>query len=357
MIKRRILAALLIGLLVLAMMPGQIVRADEEIAEDLTELPMAENISGKKLVTDSTGFGSLDYLFDGATNQTGKTNADSASLTLEYAQGMGSLYFVFWRDYGAYTVTDNDTGASTTCGEKRYLHEFIDLVELFGHAPTSVTVRFENGKASICELSVYTEGQVPSSVQRWEEAPEGGVDLILFSTHGDDEQLFFAGLLPYYAGEMDYEVLVVYLTDHKNYSGYTRMHEMLNGLWSVGVTNYPVFGEFMDYYAEDAQSVYKEFEKNGYGRSEVVEYIIKQLRYYHPQVVVGHDFAGEYGHGQHMVYAECLAEALECSNDPDSYPELAAQYGLWDVPKAYFHLYEENPVVMDWDQPLEALAA
>ena len=28
--------------------------------------------------------------------------------------------------------------------------------------------------------------------------------------------------------------------------------------------------------------------------------------------------------------------------------------GLWDVPKAYFHLYEENPIVMDWDQPLES---
>jgi LmbE family N-acetylglucosaminyl deacetylase len=45
---------------------------------------------------------------------------------------------------------------------------------------------------------------------------EGGADLVLFSAHGDDEHLFFAGLLPTYAEERGYRVQVVYLTDHRN---------------------------------------------------------------------------------------------------------------------------------------------
>ena len=71
-------------------------------------------------------------------------------------------------------------------------------------------------------------------------------------------------------------------------------------------------------------------------------------------VVVRHDFAGEYGHSQHMVCADIMAEAVTVSNDPAQYPELTEIYGLWDVPKTYIHLYEENPIVIDLDTPLES---
>ena len=51
-----------------------------------------------------------------------------------------------------------------------------------------------------------------------------------------------------------------------------------------------------------------------------------------------------------MLNAHTLAKALTISADPDSFPDSAAQYGVWDVPKAYFHLYEENAVIMEWDK-------
>ena len=82
----------------------------------------AQNITSAKLVTDATGFGSLDYLFN-LRKFTGLTTEGNASLTLEYADGIGYLYFIFLKEYGEYTVINNDTGDSVTCGTNNFLHE------------------------------------------------------------------------------------------------------------------------------------------------------------------------------------------------------------------------------------------
>ena len=70
--------------------------------------PDAVDISGTDLVTASEGFSSPKALFDGQL-LSGKAPADNASLTLEYADGIGSLYFLFDIPYGAFTITDNGT--------------------------------------------------------------------------------------------------------------------------------------------------------------------------------------------------------------------------------------------------------
>lgn len=256
----------------------------------------AQNISGHSLLDGFYGFYQSDFLFDGRTTFA-EPSVDSAYITL--------------------------------------------------------TIRFPHGSVSLCEISVFTPGYLPGYVQVWEPAKEGQTDLILFSTHGDDDQLFFAGLLPYYCA-LDYEVLVVYMSDHSNCHS-VRVHEMLNGLWAVGVTTYPVLGDYPDLATKSLSNAYALFQIFGITRDDLIGFILEQLRRYQPLVVVGHDFNGEYGHGQHMAFAECLAAALELSGDPTQYRESANAYGTWEVPKAYFHLYPENPVVMDWDTPMEAL--
>ncbi len=329
-------------LLLLCLLPYSPVQAQEQEAQD---------ISGLKLVSAQTGFAALAPLFDGEERE-GYFTEDNASLTLEYAGGIGSLYIAFGKEYGAYTVTDNATGVSKTFGESMYIHEFLNLTGVFGTTPTSVTLHFNAGGVGIYELYAFTEGETPSFVQKWNAPADGKTDLILFSTHGDDEQIFFAGLLPYYAGELGYRVQVVYLTDHRNQTD-VRIHEVLNGLWTVGVTTYPVFGSYNDFFVETKEQAYWSFNNLGWDKEHLVGFVVEQLRRFKPLVVVGHDFNGEYGHGQHMAYADMLASALEVSNDPKKYPELAEKYGVWDVPKAYFHLYGENQIIMDWDQPLE----
>lgn len=346
---RRMMALLLCLCALIPSVLSSPVRATEPQESDGRQ---AEDISSTKYVTDCVGFPNYGYFFDGKVLYGGKSY-EEAHFTVEHEEGVGSIYIIFQDEYGPYTVRDNTTGQSQTVGEGYYLHDFLDLEELFGTAPTSVTVEFANGSAHINEIYLYTPGEVPDSVQQWEAPADGETDLVLFSTHGDDEHLFFAGVLPYYGVERGYQVQVVYLTNHRNNSS-ERIHEMLNGLWAIGVTSYPVFGEYDDFRTRDMESAYASFEALGWDREQMLGFVVEQMRRFKPKVVVAHDFEGEYRHGQHMVYADLVASALEISNDPSQYKETADKYGVWDVPKAYFHLYKENEIIMDWDQPLES---
>ena len=315
-------------------------------AQEALDITASTGISG-------SGFSWLDFLTDG--NQRGfvYSNGD-AELTLENEAGMGSLYLIFDLEYGPYTITDNKTGSSITAGGQNMLHELVDLSAGFGSAPTSVTLRFQQGKVSLSELRVFSPGSSwPEDVQVWQPPAQGETDLLLLSTHGDDEHLYFAGLLPTYAARPECTVQVVYLTDHRSVTK-SRVHEMLNGLWAVGVRCYPVFGSFPDFRIDDMDRTYAKYARLGYSRDDLCSFVVEQIRRFKPQVVVAHDIDGEYGHGMHRVYANLAIQALELSNDAEAFPESAERYGLWDIPKLYIHLYRENPIVMNYDTHLEA---
>lgn len=338
---RRILTALLAFLLLLAALPTPSVEAVPETAQDLRG---STTISG-------TGYSGFSFLLDGKTG-TYKTSSGNTSISLENSQGMGALYLFFNLEYGSYTITDHATGQSITAGEHGFLHEYVDLAAKFGYAPTSLTISFENGAVKLSEIRVFSKGTPPEDVQVWEPSLDGGADLMLLATHGDDDQLFFAGLLPLYAGQLDVRVQVVYLTDHRNLTN-ARVHEMLNGLWAVGVEAYPVFGSFDDFRIDSLKGTYDEFARLGHSQEELQDFVVSNIRRFRPQVIVGHDINGEYGHGMHMVYTDLLIKALEITNDPTAFPGSAEAYGLWDVPKTYLHLYEEHQIILDYDQPLD----
>jgi len=340
--KLRFISAFLCLVLLVGLFPSN-VQAEGVLAKD---------ISGVDIVSSSSGIPNIRTLFDGIL-LSGRLTSDDASLTLEYDSGIGSLYFIFDAPFGSYSITDNSSGKSILAGEHGFIHEFVDLAAGFDSAPTSVTVSFPAG-VRIFELFVYTPGEVPETVQKWQVPADGKTDLVLFSTHCDDEQLFFAGVLPYYAGELGYQVQVVYLTDHREDDA-RRVHEMLNGLWAVGVTAYPVFGDFDDFRIDDLNGTYAEYQNRGTSKDQLQKFVVEQLRRFKPIVVVGHDLKGEYGHGMHMVYADLLTKALDMTNNAQVYPDLAEKYGTWDVPKTYLHLYGENKVVLDFDQKLDSL--
>lgn len=329
--------------MVLSICPPSPVSAADSAAQDISDVGM---------VTAHSGFPDIAILFDNNYSQ-GWLAEDVASLTLRHESGMGSLYLTFGQTPSVYTLRNDDTGICYTAGEYGYLHEFIDLVEAFGTAPKSITIFFESGGIRLNELDIYSPGQVPDSIQKWQTAPEGKVDLLLFATHGDDDQTFFAGLLPYYAVDQGYEVQVVYLTDHRNTSP-VPVHEMLNGLWACGIRNYPVFGYFWEletvYGINDA---FSQYWRLGWSRNEMTGFFVEQLRRFRPLVAVGHDLYGEYEEPQHMVCAQLLVDAVEASADAAKFPESAEAYGVWDVPKTYLHLYYKNKITLDLDQPME----
>jgi len=337
----RRLLSLSILLFLILMMPGASAQA-----------VAAEDLSGMEHVLDSCGIPSVERLFDMELEASQHCGADSR-ITLEHPEGVASVYLIFDREYGSVLLTDEASRRSARIDTKGVLHCLLDLEKVFGSCPERLTLRFSDGEVWLNELRYFSAGSLPDWVQRWNMIPDGGADLLLLSSHGDDEQLFFAGLLPWYAGEKGYRVQVVYFTDHRNMVSY-RVHEMLNGLWAVGVRDYPVFGSFEDYYTFDMHDAYQFYENQGHSRQELDAFIVEQLRRYQPLVAVSHDERGEYGHGMHQMCADLLKNAVEHSGDPLKYPELAEKYGVWDVPKAYLHLYPENRIVMDWDIPLEA---
>lgn len=347
---RRGVSALLLAALLLSLCPVLAVPA--RATEEPENSGAAQDISDEIMMKGHNGFGSLAKLVDGnELNGELKEKSKDAQLTVTHYLGLGSLYLIFGRTFGEYTVTDAGTGEVKTVGQNNFLREFIDLVELFGHAPQEVVLTFPNG-VYIHELEAYTEGTVPDTVQRWQVPQEGKTDLVLFSTHGDDEQLFFAGVLPYYARERGYQVQVVYLVNHAEAP--MRQHEILNGLWSVGVTTYPVLPAFPDFRVDTLDLAYANYKHYGLTKQDLLSYVVEQIRRFKPKVAVAHDIKGEYGHVQHVVYTELVREAVEITNDPSSFPESAEKYGLWDIPKTYIHLYAENPIVIDFDQPLES---
>ena len=73
----------------------------------------AQNISGTGLVTEMSGFYSADFLFNGR-KVTGLTSDGNVTLTLAHPDGIGWLYFIFLKEYGTYTVINNDTGDRVT---------------------------------------------------------------------------------------------------------------------------------------------------------------------------------------------------------------------------------------------------
>lgn len=246
------------------------------------------------------------------------------------------LYFIL-ENPCTWTLTLPD-GTVRQCGENELIHEYIGLDD--------PVTGFEIDIPRYCRLSevyVFSEGRLPDWVQIW-EPPCESADLLVLPTHADDEYLWFGGAIPYYAGELGYNVQVAYLINHDR-SSYRR-HELLNGLWTVGVKHYPIItSPFPDDLKTKASLANA---KMVYGYSEVLEYQVKILRRFSPKVVLGHDIDGEYGHGAHKINARTLLEALPLTSDPEAFPESARQYGTCSVEKCYIHLWEGNRIEITW---------
>lgn len=288
--------------------------------------------------------------------------AEETTIIVKRTDGLSGLYIEFDRVPQPWTVKRSVSDIGVCCGENGFLHEYVDVAELFGTDVQEVQLVFPAGTV-IADIYGFSQGQLPDWVQNW-EPPLEQVDLLLFTTHSDDEQLFFSGLLPYYTIERGLRVQVAYGVQHFEAAGvanHVRPHEQLDGLWKVGVTHYPVMSEFPDLYAESkdravALAAAKEvFGKAGVTYEDMVGYLTECLRRFKPLVVVSHDLDGEYGHGAHVFLADALTVALKAAAVAEEYPESAVQYGTWQVEKTYLHLYPENPIVMDYDTPYESM--
>jgi len=300
--------------------------------------PATEYTAGAN-ITVSTGEGPYN-LTDGAEG-TFLVIPAGGSISVN-AEGSSAVYIKFRLSSVKWTAVWD--GGSAEFGTKGYLHEYARIPECGG----KFTMNFAE-EAKICELRIFGEGTPPEDVQVW-DAPHEKADVVLLTSHSDDEQLFFAGLIPHCVAN-DIDIQVVYFCYHDDVPA--RLHEQLNGLWTAGLRNYPVIGRFPDLYSESLEWAMNAFGQYGYTEDHFVSYQCEIIRRFKPEIIVGHDVNGEYGHGTHRLNTDTLMKALELTADPGKYAESAEKYGVWDVPKTYIHLYEERPIVMDYDTPLE----
>lgn len=355
-VKSRILsrAVFLLALcLLLPFFSPLFARAEADEAQDFAaELTKSVELS----LTSEQNFGSNWKTNITDNNVSNKIKLNSpAELTLSSDTGIAGLYMIWDAPPGAWQI---DTGAETiACGQNGFAHEYIKLAD----NPTALTLRLPAG-AVLCDIRVFGEGKLPGDVQLW-QPPYQKADMLLLPTHADDEHLYFGGTMPYYGGELGMRVQVVYMINHSlptAWSDSRRIHELLNGLWTVGIAAYPVIADYPDLQSlandytkpEDIAAALAK-AKTQYNAEDWVRFQVTMIRRFKPYVILGHDINGEYGHGAHILNTDCLIKALEFSADPEYDPASAEEYGLWDVPKTYLHLWRENKVSMNWDIPLE----
>ncbi len=287
---------------------------------------------------------SSDFFIDGKIEGTRQLSDEIIStqykfkkrqtVKIESKEPVSSIYVMFNKPPQMWQIMyDNQ---QSPCGKYGFMHELIE----FDTSQTSLELTFEQN-TEICDIYLFSKGELPKFVEKW-EPPYEDADMLLLPTHADDEHIFFGGIMPYYAGQLNKKVQVAYLTNH--YGEWYRPHELLAGLWHVGIKAYPIIPKFNDYYSQSL-----EHAKTLYDTNAMLEYQVKLLRRFKPEVVIGHDINGEYGHGVHMLNTNLLKQALELCNDKNAMPDSAMEYGTFNVPKTYLHLYDKNQLVMDVD--------
>ncbi len=302
-------------------------------------------VSAKDITDVST------YKINGTIASKLKDNNENSYLSIS----KGSIISITSEEdiYGIYIIYElssqtgniNINNKNINIGVNNFLHEYIDLKE---NKSKELTITYDND-VKIGEIYVIGEGEIPEYVEIW-GSPCEKADVLLFSTHSDDEQLFFLGLLPTYVARGAY-TQVVYFTNH--FDNPKRLHEQLHGLYTVGIRNYPIIGIVPDAYSESLNGALNNLKKANLTEEDALNFEVENIRRFKPQVVVGHDEKGEYSHGQHILNTYILEQAIEKANDSAFHPESYNKYGNWNVPKTYLHLYKENQITMNYDIPLD----
>ncbi len=282
----------------------------------------AVDISGDILITTENI--SAKSMLDGKT--TTSSSGENVKISLESEVPMGGAWIRYSAaPHGAFLD-------GNPISQNGFWSEYVDL----GGAKSAV-ITYE--KAAICDLRVYSVGELPSEVQRWEVA-KNETDILLFAAHSDDDQLFFAGLVPYYIARGNVDIKVCFFTT--SYQDISRVQELLAGLWHNGLKVYPIILPFPDDYSESYDGALKNLERQGHTKEEISATLRDVLNRYKPSVTVLHDFKGEYGHGMHIFLTQTVVDIIESGEENDFKPS-----------KVYVHLFAQNEIVLPIDEPLD----
>ncbi len=270
-------------------------------------------------------------------------SAADKTLTITLPEdGSAALMTIEWRfPAEAYTVAFFDADHQRIGEETKTAGLYAEAV-VFPPETRQVQLTLPDETNWVRNLCVYDENRPDNAVQQWQPMAEK-LDLMVISPHQDDELLFYGGLIPY-ASHIGADVGVVYMTN----CGRSRYSEALDGLWTAGLRTHPLFLHWRDQWGSNVNNARKAWSQDG---ADPQKEMVRLLRKYKPEVIVGPDMEGEYGHAQHKLTAELICGAIPLAMDESYDPESATEYGVWEVKKVYLHLYSENQIEMDWTQP------
>ena len=310
-------------------------------AADITDLCKFKPSSTKFKYTQLTDKKYTTYL------KTNPVRNPGVAITAPKDNLIGGVYVCFGKLPETWEVQISDDGKDWFTAKEgpAYLHAWVPLDEPSRYVRV-IAKTTKNYELYINELFVLGEGDKPDWVQAWEPTPEKA-DIMFIATHPDDELIFFGGAVPTYAVERKLDVVTAYFTP----SNPTRSSELLNGLWYMGVRQYPIIGDFGDGMSKNLAAAYK---KAG-GQAKVNEWFVELYRKHKPEVVVTQDVDGEYGHIQHKMVSEAAYNAIAIAANEDEFTELTVAHGTWEVKKFYRHLWKENQIKLDWNAPLNSM--
>lgn len=291
--------------------------------------------------------GKTEDLTDANMVSAWKPKGENAEVRFGFPEGTGYIA-VDWADEPTgYVFTQLDENLMPIATETEQ-DSFGTASQMFRLDPAArnVSIVLTQPGQAIHKVRIYSAGELPANVKDW-SAPHEKCDLMVISTHQDDEWIFFGGIIPYYEQVRKKDVQVVYMAD----CGRLRKAEAMNGLWVSGSRHYPQFVDLVD---ERINSIEKTLEHWG-GSEGVTGILVEQIRRYKPEVILTHDLNGEYGHNQHRVTSRSMQTAIEAAANPEMFPESYEKYGAWQVKKLYLHLASSSPIDFDWNVSYDEL--
>ncbi len=247
-----------------------------------------------------------------------------------------AIYLV-WNEF-AESVEIRYNGITKEIFPEGIYHQFVDLEE----ETREVELRMR-GSGMIEDIYGVKKEKDVSVYQKWQKASEA--DVLVVSTHADDEWLFLGGTIPLCVEEGK-SVQVIYTVNHGINKDYFRIHEALDGLYKSGVRNQPLWSDLPDMdYAPDLTEAVKFYGKHGFD-----SFVADSIRMVKPDVIVSQDLNGEYGHGAHQLTVRAVKTAIRLAADPlYRFPQETHH-----VKKCYLHLYPKREIHLDYSRKLKA---
>ncbi|MBQ9188565.1 MAG: hypothetical protein IJ138_04510, partial [Clostridia bacterium] len=237
----------------------------------------------------------------------------------------------------------NDAGEVVASREYANVIRFLTVFPEEGVSEIRMTVL--EGSGAMAELFAYNERQVQPKAIVWEE-PYDKADIMLVESHGNDDVLVFAAVIPPYT-ERGYHIQVVDI----GCDTIGRQRKSSPGSYLQGLTHFKTFFEFVGLHTVTYNSFVKAWIEQD--PRDPVEMLVRQIRRVKPEVVITHDINdGDFGDGSHKLTAEITQQAVAAASDPEQFPASAEEFGVWQVKKLYFHMYPENQILIDVDTPL-----